>query len=72
METITLTVDNKIAKAYREYSPHKQQEIQNIVNNFLKIIIEEKTLEQIIEEMQTQCQNNGLTQEILDEILNHG
>ncbi|EAZ91102.1 hypothetical protein [Crocosphaera chwakensis] len=69
METITLQVDPEIAKAYREAEPEKQQKISIIVNNWLKSIIQEKSLEKIIEEMQEQAKANGLTQEILDKIL---
>lgn len=72
METITIPVDPAIAKAYREADPEKQQKIATIVNDWLKSIIqekEEKSLEEIIEEMQSQAKANGLTQEILDQIL---
>lgn len=72
METITIPVDPAIAKAYREADPEKQQKIATIVNDWLKSIIQEKqekSLEQIIEEMQYQAKANGLTQEILDQIL---
>jgi len=72
METITIPVDPAIAKAYREADPEKQQKIATIVNDWLKSIIqekEEKSLEEIIEEMQSQAKANGLTQEILEQIL---
>ncbi len=72
METITIPVDPAIAKAYREADPEKQQKIATIVNDWLKSIIqekEEKSLEEIIEEMQYQAKANGLTQEILEQIL---
>ncbi|GAB4282294.1 MAG: hypothetical protein Fur0025_11420 [Oscillatoriaceae cyanobacterium] len=72
METITIPVDPAIAKAYREADPEKQQKIATIVNDWLKSIIQEKqekSLEQIIEEMQYQAKANGLNQEILEQIL---
>lgn len=69
METITIQVDPEIAKAYREAEPEKQQKISIIVNDWLKSIIQEKSLEQIIEEMQEQAKANGLTQDIVDKIL---
>jgi pantoate kinase len=69
METITIPVDPEIAKAYREAEPEKQQKIATIVNDWLKSIIQEKSLEQIIEEMQEQAKANGLTQDIFDQIL---
>lgn len=69
METITLQVDAQIAKAYREAEPEKQQKIATIVNDWLRTIIQEKSLEQIIEEMREQAKVNGLTQDILNQIL---
>ena len=50
----------------------KQQKISIIVNDWLKSIIQEKSLEQIIEEIQEQAKANGLTQDILDKILENG
>jgi calcineurin-like phosphoesterase len=44
----------------------------NLVNDLLKQIMQEKTLDDIIKQMQTEAQNNGLTQEILDDILSNG
>ncbi|MGD1807413.1 hypothetical protein ACP6PL_18510 [Dapis sp. BLCC M126] len=49
MENITIQVDPEIAKAYREAEAEKQQTIQTIVNDLLKSIIQEKSLEKIIE-----------------------
>ena len=69
MENITIQVDSEIAEVYRDAGPEKQQKIQIIINDWLKSIIQEKSLEKIIEEMQEQAKTNGLTQEILDQIL---
>ena len=70
MEKITIEVDNEIAKAYREAKINKQQEIQTIINDLLKQMIQNKTLDDIIQEVPTKAKNNGLTQEKLDDILN--
>ncbi|HYW18775.1 MAG TPA: hypothetical protein VE956_05560 [Nodularia sp. (in: cyanobacteria)] len=72
METIAIQVDAEVAKAYQEAEPQKQQKIQTIVNDLLKLIIQDKSLDNIIEEMQEQAKVRGLTQEILDEILQNG
>ncbi|WP_414553421.1 hypothetical protein [Anabaena sp. CCY 0017] len=72
METIAIQVDAEIAKAYQEAEPQKQQKIQTIVNDLLKLIIQDKSLDDIIQEMQEQAKDRGLTQEILDEILQNG
>lgn len=72
MEIIAIQVDAEIAKAYQEAEPQKQQKIQTIVNDLLKLIIQDKSLDDIIQEMQEQAKDRGLTQEILDEILQNG
>ena len=72
MENISIQVDSKIAQVYRDSNLQTQQKIQTIVNDLLKLIIQEKSLEQIIDQMQEQAKTNGLTQEILDEILQNG
>ena len=72
MENITIQVDSAIAQAYRDAEPEKQEKIQTIVNDWLKLIIQDKSLEQIIEELQEQAKMQGLTQEVLDEILRDG
>jgi hypothetical protein len=72
METIAIQVDAEVAKAYQQAEPQKQQKIQTIVNDLLKLIIQEKSLDEIIAEMQEQAKNKGLTQEILDDILQNG
>lgn len=72
MDKITIEVDNEIAKAYREAKFEQKQYIQNLVNNLLKQIIQDKSLDDIIQDLQTQAKNNGLTQEILDDILQNG
>ena len=45
--------------------------MEKITIDLLKQMIKNKTLDDIIQEMQTQAKNNGLTQEILDDILNN-
>lgn len=69
MESITIKVDDELAKAYREVTPIKRQEIENLLSNFLKKMIQERSLDEIITDLQQQATANGLTQEILDEIL---
>jgi hypothetical protein len=43
--------------------------MQIILNGWLKQIINRRSLEEIVQQMQAQAQANGLTQEILNEIL---
>jgi Tfp pilus assembly protein PilO len=70
METITIEVEPEIARAYQNSSSTERKKIQLTFNVLFKQIMNTRSLEDIIQEMQTQAKANGLTQEILDEILN--
>ena len=70
METITIKVDHELAQAYREITPVKRQQIEYLLSNFLKKVIKDRSLDEIITDLQQQATANGLTQEILDNILN--
>ena len=70
MENITIQVDPKIAKAYREAKPEKQQKIQIFLNIMLQKAVSQKPLLDIMEEASQQAIANGITPEILESILN--
>ena len=70
MPKITIEVDNKIAKAYREAEPEKQQKISMFLNVMLKKAIRPKPLLEVMEEASKQAIANGMTPEILESILN--
>ena len=69
METISIEVEPEIARAYQEANLMERKKMQLILNSSLKQFVNRRSLEEIIQEMQAQAQVNGLTQEILDEIL---
>jgi predicted transcriptional regulator len=69
METISIEVEPEIARAYQDANLMERKKMQLILNSSLKQFINRRSLEEIIQEMQAQAQVNGLTQEILDEIL---
>ena len=69
MQTIIIQVDAEVAQAYQAAEPIKQQQIQQLVNIWLKQTMQQRSLDQIIAEMQTQASQCGLTQERLDTIL---
>lgn len=69
METISIEVEPEIARAYQEANLIDRKKMQIILNSSLKQFVRKRSLEEIIQEMQAQAQANGLTQEILDEIL---
>jgi len=70
METITIEVEPEIARAYQNLSSTERKKIQLTFNVLFKQIMNTRSLEDTIQEMQAQAKANGLTQEILDEILN--
>ncbi len=69
METISIEVEPEIARAYQEANLMERKKMQIILNSSLKQFMRRRSLEEIIQEMQAQAQANGLTQEVLDEIL---
>ncbi len=69
MKFITIQVDEDIAKAYQEADSNERQKIQLLVNTWLRQAMKKRSLDDIINEMQQQANANGLTQEILNEIL---
>jgi hypothetical protein len=72
METITIQVDTEVAQAYREANPTERQKIQMLVNTWLKQAMKRRSLDEIIGEIQTQASAQGLTQDILDQMLKNG
>lgn len=72
MEKITIKVDAEVAKAYQKITPIKRQQIENLFNDWLKQIIQDRSLDDLITDMQQQASANGLTQEILDNIIKNG
>ena len=70
METIRIEVEPEIARAYQNSSSTERKKIQMTFNVLVKQIMNTRSLEDTIQEMQAQAKANGLTQKILDEILN--
>ncbi|MDJ1177786.1 hypothetical protein PJF56_02800 [Roseofilum sp. BLCC_M91] len=69
MESISIEVDSEIAQVYQAKTLVERQKMQIIVNGWLKQMLKQRSLDDIIDDMRSQAQENGLTQEILDEIL---
>jgi len=69
METITINVDNEVAKAYREAEVNKQQKLSVIIKLFFQPDLDNKTLSQVMEEIADKAEKRGLTPEILQAIL---
>ncbi len=69
MESITIQVDAEIAKAYQEAEPQKQQNATLVFNLFLKELLKTDHFEEIVQQIRNEAANNGLTEEILRELL---
>jgi ubiquinone biosynthesis protein COQ9 len=70
METITIKVDQELAKAYQEADQKKQEKVNSILKLFFDPEFTEKSLSQVMAEIAEQAEKRGLTQAILEEILN--
>jgi len=69
METINIEVSSNVAEAYRNFAVNQRQQIEGLINGLLSQLIQERSLDIIIDDMQKQAMSNGLTEEILAEIL---
>ncbi len=67
MKTIELKVSSRAAKVFNNLDPNKKKQLEKSFENILQ---PKKSLEQIMKEMSEEAERNGLTQEILDDILN--
>lgn len=69
METISIEVDAEVARTYQKSNLIERQKMQIILNGWLKQIMNSRSLDEIILDMQAQAKRNGLTQEILNKHL---
>ncbi|NET11563.1 MAG: hypothetical protein F6K08_01065 [Okeania sp. SIO1H6] len=69
MENITIQVEPEIAKAYREAEPEKQQNVLLVFNLILKELFKDVSFEEIVQQIRQEADENGLTLEILEELL---
>ncbi|MGB3492261.1 MAG: hypothetical protein WBA57_06010 [Elainellaceae cyanobacterium] len=69
MEIISIEVDSDVAKAFREADSAERQRIQGLVNTWLKQTIRGRSLDEIIDDLQTQASARGLTSDILEHLL---
>jgi len=69
METITIQVDAKVAKAYQEINSTNRKKIEMLFNILVQQELKEISLMQIMDDIGYQAEKNGLTPEILESIL---
>lgn len=69
METITIPVDADIAQAYRQANPQQQQNAILICNILLKDLLQPTNFQELVQQIRQEAAANGLTPEILEELL---
>ena len=72
MERITLEVDEKVAKAWRNTSPTVRSRIERNLEQQISYILDQTkaaNFEQLLAEARGEASANGLTEEILRELL---
>jgi len=73
MERIILEVDDQVAKNWRYSSEGKRRQVNNTINKMLQIAFnrkEDTDFIQFIKEVQEKAAERGLTEDILNDILN--
>jgi hemoglobin-like flavoprotein len=66
---ITLQVDAEVADAFNQASSSQQQAIQSVISVWLKQMVQPESLEAITQEIRQEAAANGLTPDILAELL---
>lgn len=69
METISIQVEPQIAQAYRAFAPQRQKHVQMLMSLVLRRSLEQDSLEQTVADLRDEAEANGLTPEILEELL---
>jgi hypothetical protein len=70
-EPLTIQVPSRLAKHYRDADEQEQRKLDLILSFRLQDVVESRgTLRDLIREISEEAQANGLTPEILEDILN--
>ena len=69
MATITLKVDAELARLYQEADTNKQEKATLICNVILKELLKPASFREIVNQIREEAIANGLTPEILAELL---
>jgi len=73
MERIVLEVDDQVAKNWRFSSEKKRRQVNDTINRMLQIAFKRKEDDdfiQFVKEIQDKAVERGLTEDILNDILN--
>lgn len=69
-EEITLRVSPEAAQAFRQASPEQQLRLETLVSlQLLGKLRSSRSLDEIIDDLSRQAQENGLTPQLLEELL---
>jgi hypothetical protein len=69
METICIEVESQVAQAYLAFAPQRQKQFQTLMSLILSRSLEQDSLEQTVADLRDEAEANGLTPEILEELL---
>lgn len=69
MEIISIQVESQIAQAYRAFAPQRQKQVQMLMSLILRRALEQDSLEKTVADLRDEVEANGLTPEILEELL---
>jgi hypothetical protein len=61
METINIEVSSNVAEAYRNFAVNQSQQIEGLINGLLSQLIQERSLDEIIDDMPHQADAIGLS-----------
>ena len=71
METITIQVDAELAQAYREAEPQQHKNVSFMFNLMIKELLTSNSFNDLVAQIREESAANGLTAEILAELLEH-
>ncbi|WP_254174288.1 hypothetical protein [Planktothrix pseudagardhii] len=69
METITIKVENEVAKLYQEADINQQEKAIWVCNLVLKGLLKPSSFDEMVKQVREEAKVNGLTPEILAQLL---
>ena len=72
MTTIAIQIDEDIAQAFQSSQPEQQQQIQTLLNQWMRQALKISKLQNTMDRLSDETVTNGLTPEILQTIVQRG
>jgi len=69
MKTIAIQIDEDIAQAFQSSQPEQQQQIQTLLNQWMRQALKISKLQNTMDRLSDEAVANGLTPEILQAII---